>query len=183
MRNRSPTFRGKFLPLRRKNLDPLSPAFTGAARCAGGKKLRRLNRAYLVIIIKERSSKRIYILFDAFLSISRALRTCYALHPIHIYIWFRRLHARQKFSSVAHVIPASLFSRLFLRRPVSYLLVTISAHFPPSIHPFPRARPFPCPFFSPPLPSPPRTTSLITTYFNTIQRRVTPTIEGIAINA
>lgn len=28
-----------------------------------------------------------------------------------------------------------------------------------------------------------RTTSLITTYFNTIRRRVTPTIEGITINA
>lgn len=77
---------------------------------------------------------------------------------------------RRKFSSDNS--RNSLFHVVFLIfASVSYLLVTISAHFPPSIRSsllsFSSSL-----FFS-------RTTSLITAYFNTI--RVTPTIERITI--
>lgn len=84
---------------------------------------------------------------------------------------------------------------------LSYLFSLPYPHFPPSIHSFQRLLPRSnSTFLSPSYPhvlslsfsrslscshthTRRRTTSLITTYFNTIRRRVTPTIEGITINA
>lgn len=86
MRNCSPTFRGEFLPLRRKNLDPLSPAFTGATRCAGEKTLKRINRMYLVIIIKERSSRRIHFIRRIFIHLTSTSHVLRVTSYIYIYM-------------------------------------------------------------------------------------------------
>lgn len=93
---------------------------------------------------------------------------------------YRWLRALQKFSTEVHVIPA----RLFLLRALPHIFSlpyprTFRLLFIPSCkRACARARTLSSLsiVFS-------RTTSLITTYFNTIRRRVTPTIEGITINA
>lgn len=139
-------------------------------------------------ILKDKPSSNIHIHFYIFCfslvstsckSAPQVLGTYYTTR----YVARSWLRARYK-ASFDSSLPLFLLSHLFPRRSLGSHIFSL---------PYPRFRalstlysaardPF-HPLLLPPPPPPSRTTSLITTYFNTIRRHVTPTIEGITINA